>query len=123
MYELDKVQELFRRTGITGIVATSRPNKARTSWSRQGAWAVGRVAHLALPGARRHANLVQDPPIFDLIQDEYKRGYYRGIGEFHIYGRSADSPWMKKTVDSSVGHDLYLHAHCDGEGPADPVRA
>ena len=24
------------------------------------------------------------PSIFDLVQEEFKRGYYRGIGEFHI---------------------------------------
>jgi predicted TIM-barrel fold metal-dependent hydrolase len=54
-----------------------------------------------------------DPAIFDLIQEEYKRGYYRGIGEFHIYGKSADTEWVKKIVDFAVAKDLYLHAHCD----------
>jgi len=31
-YSLDQVREVFRRNGIVGIVATSRRNKARTSW-------------------------------------------------------------------------------------------
>ncbi len=26
----------------------------------------------------------KDPVIFDLVQEEFKRGYYRGIGEFHL---------------------------------------
>jgi hypothetical protein len=54
-----------------------------------------------------------DPVIFDLVQDEFKRGYYRGIGEFHISGRAAEGEWVKKTVDFAVEHDLYLHAHAD----------
>ena len=56
-----------------------------------------------------------DPAIFDLIQDEYKRGYYRGIGEFHLSGKAAATEWVKKTVDFAVAHDLYLHAHADDE--------
>ena len=54
-----------------------------------------------------------DPFIFDLVQDEFKRGYYRGIGEFHISGKAAEGEWVKKTVDFAVEHDLYLHAHAD----------
>ena len=54
-----------------------------------------------------------DPFIFDLVQDEFKRGYYRGIGEFHISGKAAESEWVKKTVDFAVANDLYLHAHAD----------
>jgi hypothetical protein len=56
-----------------------------------------------------------DASIFDLVQDEYKRGYYRGVGEFHIYGKSAASEWVKKIFDFAVARDLYLHAHCDEE--------
>ena len=32
-----------------------------------------------------------DPAIFELIKSEYARGYYRGIGEFHIYGKARRS--------------------------------
>ena len=56
-----------------------------------------------------------DPAIFDLVQEEFKRGYYRGIGEFHISGRAAASEWVKKTVDFAVANDLFLHAHADAE--------
>ena len=56
-----------------------------------------------------------DPAIYDLIRNEYERGYYRGIGEFHIYGKSAATEWVKKIVDFAVERGLYLHAHCDEE--------
>lgn len=51
----------------------------------------------------------------DLVQDEFKRGYYRGIGEFHLTGKAADTDVVKKIVDFAVAHDLYLHAHADEE--------
>src|SRR5215469_7231798 len=56
-----------------------------------------------------------DPAIFEMVQTEYKRGIYRGIGEFHIHGQAAAGELVKKLVDFAVEHDLYLHAHCDEE--------
>jgi hypothetical protein len=49
------------------------------------------------------------------VESEYERGYYRGIGEFHIYGKAAASDGVKKIVDFAVERNLYLHAHCDEE--------
>ena len=56
-----------------------------------------------------------DPAIWELIQSEYKRGYYRGIGEFHIYGKAAAGEQVKRIVNFAVERDLWLHAHCDEE--------
>lgn len=115
-YSVDKVLETFRRNGVTGILATSRPNKGThqlVEAEAPGLWVVPFIRPY-----RVRADIqtwFNDPKIFDLIQEEYKRGYYRGIGEFHIHGKSAASPWVKKTVDFAVAHDLYLHAHCDEE--------
>jgi hypothetical protein len=115
-YELDKVLEIFRRNGVTGIVATSRPNKGThqlVEAKAPGLWVVPFIRPYRVRDDMQ--TWFNDPAIFDLIQDEYKRGYYRGIGEFHIYGNSAAGPWVKKMVDFAVAHDLYLHAHCDEE--------
>src|SRR5262249_12778368 len=54
-----------------------------------------------------------DPAIYDLIEREYQRGYFRGIGEFHIYGNAAAAPLVKKTVQFAAAHGLYVLAHCD----------
>jgi hypothetical protein len=115
-YDLNKVLEVFGRNGVTGILATSRPNKGTHQLMEAkapGLWVVPFIRPY-----RVRADIqtwFDDPTIFDLIQEEYKRGYYRGVGEFHIYGKSAASPWVKKMVDFAVAHDLYLHAHCDDE--------
>ena len=113
---LDKVLEIFRRNGVTGILATSRPNKGTHQLmdaKAPGLWVVPFIRPY-----RVRADIqtwFDDPAIYDLIQDEYKRGYYRGIGEFHIYGKAAAGAQVKKIVDFAVERDLYLHAHCDEE--------
>jgi hypothetical protein len=115
-YPLDQVLELFRRNGVTGILATSQPNKGTHQLMEANApdlW----VAPFIRP-YRTRADIqtwFNDPSILELVKAEYERGYYRGIGEFHIYGKSAASEWVKKIVDFAVERNLYLHAHCDEE--------
>ena len=115
-YSLDQVHDVFRRNGITGIIATSRPNKG-THELVDAKWPELKVVPFIRPYRVRSdiQTWFNDPTIFELIKEEYARGYYRGIGEFHIYGKSAQSAWVKKMVDFAVERNLYLHAHCDEE--------
>ncbi|TAI65443.1 amidohydrolase [Bradyrhizobium sp. Leo170] len=115
-YKLDEVLALFRKHRITGIIATSRPNTG--THALVDAKADGLEVVPFLRPYRVRADIQTwfgDPAIFDLVQQEFKRGYYRGIGEFHLSGKAADTEWVKKTVDFAVDHDLYLHAHADQE--------
>lgn len=115
-YPLDKVLELFRRNTIAGILATSRPNKGTHQLMDAKAPDLWVVPFIRPYRVRADIQTwFDDPTIFELIKVEYERGYYRGIGEFHIYGKSAASDWVKKTVDFAVEKNLYLHAHCDEE--------
>ncbi len=113
-YSLDKLLETFRRNGITGVLATSRPNKGTHQLmdaKPPGLWVVPFIRPY-----RVRADIqtwFKDETILDLIKNEYKRGYYRGVGEFHIYGNDAAGPLVKQIVDFAVERDLYLHAHCD----------
>ena len=85
-----QVLEIFRRNGVTGILATSRPNKGTHQLmdaKAPGLWVVPFIRPY-----RMRADIqtwFNDPAIFDLVKAEYERGYYRGVGEFHIYGKSA----------------------------------
>lgn len=113
-YALDKVLDVFRRNGVAGILSNSRPNKGThqlVDAKAPGLWVVPFIRPY------RVRSDVQDwstePAIYDLIEAEYKRGYYRGIGEFHIYGDAAARPLPKKVVAFAVAHDLYMLAHCD----------
>jgi len=115
-YPLEKVLDLFREHGITGILATSRPNDGT------------RALVEARPGGLRVVPFIRpyivhndiqtwfdDPKIFELVQAEYKRGYYQGIGEFHLSGKAAATEWVKRTVNFATEHGLFLHAHADDE--------
>jgi hypothetical protein len=115
-YSLDQVREVFRRNGIIGIIANSRPNKG-THELADAAWPELKVVPFIRPYRVRNdiQTWFSDPAIFELIKDEYSRGTYRGIGEFHIYGKAAGSEWVKKMVDFAADRNLYLHAHCDEE--------
>lgn len=113
-YTLDEVLALFRRNRVTGILATSRPNdgtRALLAAKADGLWVVPFIRPY-----RVRADIgtwFNDPSIFELVQAEAKRGFYRGIGEFHLHGDAAASPWVAKTVDFAVANDLFLHAHAD----------
>jgi hypothetical protein len=115
-YQPDEVLALFKKHRVTGILATSRPNTgthALVDAKAEGLWVVPFIRPY-----RVRADIQSwfgDPVIFDLVQEEFKRGYYRGIGEFHLSGKSAENEWVKKTVDFAVTNDLYLHAHADDE--------
>jgi hypothetical protein len=113
-YSLDTVLDLFRRNSIAGIVANSRPNRGTQQLvdaKAPGLWVVPFIRPYRVRSDAQ--NWFNDPAIYELIEVEYKRGYYRGVGEFHLLGDQANSPWVKKTVDFAVAHDLYMLAHSD----------
>jgi hypothetical protein len=115
-YQLDEVLALFKKHRITGILATSRPNTG--THALMDAKADGLQVVPFIRPYRVRADIgswFNDPVIFDLVRDEFKRGYYRGIGEFHLSGKAADTAMVKKTVDFAVANNLYLHAHADDE--------
>jgi hypothetical protein len=115
-YSLDQVLEIFRRNNVTGILATSRPNKG--THQLVDAKAPGLVVVPFIRPYRQRSDIqtwFEDPTIYELIQSEYKRGYHRGVGEFHIFGKAAGGALVKQVVDFAVERDLWLHAHCDEE--------
>jgi hypothetical protein len=115
-YRLDEVLALLRKHRVTGILATSRPNTGTHALVDAKPDGLQVVPFIRPYRVRADiGSWFSDPGIFDLVQDEFKRGYYRGIGEFHLSGKSAENEWVKKTVDFAVANNLYLHAHADEE--------
>jgi hypothetical protein len=115
-YQPDEVLALFKKHRVTGILATSRPNTGTHALMNANAAGLQVVPFIRPYRVRADIGTwFNDPVIFDLVQDEFKRGYYRGIGEFHLSGKAADTEMVKKTVDFAVANNLYLHAHADDE--------
>jgi len=120
-YPVPDVLRRFRESGVRTILATSRPNdgtRALVAAAAADPAAAPRVVPFLRP-YRTHADRqtwFNDPAIYALIEDELARGIgYRGIGEFHVFGRDADTPWVKRIVALAVARGLWLHAHCDDE--------
>jgi hypothetical protein len=119
VYPLADVLQRFRAAGVTSILATSRPNdgtRALVAAAAADPRRAPRVVPFIRP-YRTHADRrtwFADPAIYALIESELARGIgYRGIGEFHVFGADADTPWVKKIVALAVANGLWLHAHCD----------
>ena len=113
---LQQVLALFREQQVTGILATSRPNdgtRALVEAKPEDLWIVPFIRPYRVRSDIQ--TWMDDPSIQELIETEYKRGYYIGIGEFHLTGKAAATRWVKRTVDFAVKRNLYLHAHADEE--------
>jgi len=118
-YPVSEVFELFRKNGVRTVLANSRPNDgSRALYEAAGKRDLGVQV---VPFIRVYRNRddygtwFNNPDIHRMIVEEQKRGIYKGIGEFHVYGKSAATRVMKDIVDFSVEKGLVLHAHCDEE--------
>jgi hypothetical protein len=115
-FTLEQVLALFRTNNIMGILATSRPNdgtRALYEAKPKDVWVVPFIRpYRVRPDIQTWMN---DPQTEALIASEFKRGYYQGIGEFHLSGNAAAAPQVRHAVAFAEKHDLYLHAHADDE--------
>jgi len=119
-YSVGSVFELFRKNGVKAILANSRPNDGTRAlyeaWKKNPSLGVEVVPFIRVYRNRADYGTWQDNrEIHAMIVEEEKRGYYRGVGEFHVHGRAADTAVLKDIVDFAVAKGLVLHAHCDDE--------
>lgn len=119
-YPVGTVFELFRKNGVAGILANSRPNDGSRAlyeaWKKSPAVGVQVVPFIRVYRNRADYGTWQDNrEIHAMILEEERRGYYRGVGEFHVHGKAADTPVLKDIVDFAVAKGLVLHAHSDDE--------
>jgi hypothetical protein len=119
-YSVGSAFELFRKNGVRAILANSRPNDGTRALfeARRANPSLGVEVVPFIRVYRDRADYgtwYGNREILAMIVEEEKRGYYRGIGEFHVHGRAADTAVLKEIVDFSVAKGLVLHAHCDDE--------
>ncbi len=115
-YSVAQALDVFRKNGVTGILANSRPNdgtRALYEAKAKDLWVVPFIRPYVVRADIQ--TWFRDPNIYALIESEMKRGYYRGIGEFHLYGRDAGGEQVKRIVNLAVAAGFYLHAHSDEE--------
>jgi len=117
-YPVSTVRELFEKNGIGAILANSRPNDGTRALFEAGkSWRGPKVVPFIRVYRDRsdYGTWFDNPDIARMIVAEERRGYYRGVGEFHVFGRNAATRVVKEIVDFAVSKNLVLHAHCDEE--------
>ena len=113
---VDEVLALMRANGVATILATSRPNDGTHALVKEaGSTRSVRVVPFLRPYRVRDdvQRWFSDPTVLELLEQEYRRGYYVGIGEFHLSGEAAASDVVRRTVEFARRHALWLHAHVD----------
>jgi len=65
----------------------------------------------------RHRYLwFKDPELNAYLLEHLARVPYRGFGEFHVFGKDADTPQMEEMIELARERKLVLHPHTDLQG-------
>ena len=76
---------------------------------------------LIIPGLRPYrrrgetGTWFNDEAALAYVENLLAKNRYASIGEFHLFGSSADLPIPKRIVELAVEHNLVLHAHSDAD--------
>jgi hypothetical protein len=113
-FPADEALALLRANGVRTVLATSRPNDG-TRALVAGAGPGVRVVPFLRPYRVRDdvQRWFDDPTVPDFIEQEYRRGSYVGLGEFHLAGNAAATSVVQRCVLFARRHGLWLHAHVD----------
>jgi predicted TIM-barrel fold metal-dependent hydrolase len=113
-YPLKQVLETLAKAGVRAVLVSSTPNDGTRLMFEQAGKAV-----TVIPFIRPYRNRsdmmtwYRSRKTLDLVKEELARGYYKGIGEFHVSGSGASTPEMRELVHFAVANNLWLHAHSD----------
>ncbi len=58
---------------------------------------------------------MHDATVPAMLEQRLAKYRYVAIGEFHIYGKDADLPVMRRVVQLAKQHKLFLHSHSDAD--------
>jgi hypothetical protein len=109
-----QVIELWRKVGIRAVLATSRPNDGTLDLIAQKASDIAIVPFLRPYRIQPDRyDWFSNTDVAAYVEKELQRGIYRGIGEFHIFGKDADAPYVAKIARLAKERNLWLHAHAD----------
>ena len=115
-YPVVQVTELFRKNGVKAIIANSRPNDGSRALYDAKPAGIAVVPFIRVYRDRNdYGTWFNNIEIYDMIRAEHKRGIYRGVGEFHVFGKDASTEVVAKIVNFAVDNNLVLHAHCDDD--------
>jgi len=121
IYTLAAAMEILDSAGIRTALLSSTPNDGTLA------------LHAAYPGrfipflrpyrktrdlsswGEERRSWYKDPQTVPFLEQELRRGIFRGIGEFHVDGHEIDTPVMRELVLLAKKHGLWLMAHSNAD--------
>ncbi|QCB48512.1 amidohydrolase [Hydrogenophaga sp. PAMC20947] len=58
---------------------------------------------------------MHDASVVGMLEQRLEKYKYAAIGEYHIYGKDADLPVMRKVVGLAKQYRIFLHSHSDAD--------
>ncbi len=112
VYTPEEILKIFDRAGVRRALVSSTPDDGTLKLYEK---APARIAPELRP--YRTAGDVQtwysDPTVLAYVEERLRRGIYKGIGEFHLFGGQTNTPVIRRIVELAVEKNLFLHAHSD----------
>ena len=122
VYDADAVFDKLDAAGVDRALVPSSPDDGTLILRRAD---VRRIVPELRPyhGDLHAGNWYHSPEIVGYLEARLKNGFYRGIGEFHLYADDdARTPTMQRVAALAVAHDIPLHVH-SGAGPVSALFA
>jgi hypothetical protein len=110
----DKVLALMREAGLRRAMVSSSDDEGTQKLHKA-------APDLIVPSLRPYRlrndalTWTSEPAIVAYLEQRLAKYQYAAIGEFHLYGSSADLPVPKRMIELSQQYRLILHAHSDAD--------
>lgn len=111
-YSPEAILAILDRAGVTRALVSSTPDDGTLKLYEK---APRRIVPILRPYRTRGdmGTWYQDPAVLAYVEERLKKGVYKGIGEFHLYGGQTDTTVIKRLVELAVQKGVILHAHSD----------
>jgi hypothetical protein len=112
VYPPEAILKIFDRAGVRRALVSSTPDDGTLRLYEK---APARIAPELRPYRSQGdmGSWYRDPAVLAYVEERLKRGIYKGIGEFHLFGGQANTPQIRRIVELAVEKSLFLHAHSD----------
>jgi hypothetical protein len=112
VYPPEEILKILDRAGVRRALVSSTPDDGTLRLHEK---APTRIVPELRPYRTRGdmSSWYRDPAVQAYVEERLKRGIYKGIGEFHLYGGQTNTPVIRRFAELAVERNIILHAHSD----------
>lgn len=112
VYTPEEIFKILDRGGVRRALVSSTPDDGTLKlWEKAPARIVPELRPYRNPGDLQ--SWYRDPAVLAYVEERLRRGIYKGIGEFHLFGGQTNTREVRRIVELAVEKNLFLHAHSD----------